>query len=126
MYKNIMLVTLVDFSMQLIVFHISFMCLYWRLVRNLPGRIKHTKETIYRICDKRFKSILERDNQENKRESFRSSMHWDFLKIVYYWRKVLGRVTLFEKVAGIRRFERMIGKACCAFREGKWRNNKEK
>ena len=49
MYKNIMLVTLVDFSMQLTVFHISFVCLFWRLVRNLPSRIKHTKETVYRI-----------------------------------------------------------------------------
>ena len=45
-------------------------------------------------------------------------MHWDLLKIFYYRRKVLGRVTLFEKAAGIRRFERMIGKACRVFIEG--------
>ena len=78
-------------------------------------------ETINRIWEKQFKSILEQDNQENRRESFRSSMHWDLWMIVYYRRKVLGRVTLFGKAAGIR-FERLVGKAGCAFREGNWTN----
>ena len=53
--------------------------------------------------------LLERDNQENRREPFRSPMHWDLREIVYHRRKVLGGVTLFGERAGIRRFERMVG-----------------
>ena len=41
----------------------------------------------------------------------------DLSNIVYYRRKVLGRVTLFGKTAVIRRFERMVGKGGCAFGE---------
>ena len=91
----------------------------------MPGRIKHTEETVYRICDE-FKGILERDNQEKRWESFRSSMHWDSWKIVYYRRKVLNGVTLFEKALGISRFETMVGKVEGTFGEENWKSNKEK
>ena len=92
----------------------------------MPGWIKHTEETVYRIWDKWFESILERDNQESRGESFKSSLHWNLWKIVYYQTKVLGGVMLFGKAAGIRRFERMVGKANFVFGEGNWKNNMEK
>ena len=69
---------------------------------------------------------MERDNQENRRESFRSSVHWDLWKIVYYRRNALGGVTLFGKAPGIGRFERLVGKSGCAFGEINWTNIKEK
>ena len=68
---------------------------------------------------------MERENQENRGESFSSTMHWDLWKVIYYRRKCLGGVTLFGKTAGIRRFESMVGKADCAYGEGNWKNNKE-
>ena len=44
-------------------------------------------------------------------------MHWDSRKIVYYRRKVLNGVTLFEKALGISRFETMVGKVEGTFGE---------
>ena len=44
---------------------------------------------------------MERDNQENRREPFRSSMHWYLQEIAYHRRKVLGGVTLFGERAGM-------------------------
>ena len=71
------LVMLVDFSMILIVFHISFMCLFWRLARATafaPVGLNIRKKPFIEF---KTKSNSERDNQENRGESFRSSMHWD-------------------------------------------------
>ena len=92
----------------------------------MPGWIKHTEETVYRIWVKWFKGILEWNNQKNRGEPFRSSMYWDLWKIGYYRIKVFGGIKLFEKTTGIRRFERMVCKADCAFGEGNWMGNKEK
>ena len=54
---------------------------------TLSGRIKHTEKTVYIITDRWFKSVLERDNQENIGESFRSSMHLDCLLSKKRYRK---------------------------------------
>ena len=91
----------------------------------MPGRIEHAEETVYRISGEWFKSILERDNQEKKWESFKSSMYWDLWKTVYYRKKFLDGVTLFEKAPGISRLEIMVGKAEGTFGEEIWKSNKE-
>ena len=90
----------------------------------MPGRIEHAEAIVYRIWDEWFKSILERDNQ-NRWESFKSSMCWDLWKTVYYRRKFLDGVTLFEKAPGISRLEIMVGKAEGTFGEEIWKSNKE-
>ena len=66
---------------------------------------------------------MTRDNQENKRESFRNSMYWDLWKTVYCQRKVLGGVTLFGKGAGIRR---LVDNADFAFGRGNWMSKMQK
>ena len=90
----------------------------------MPGRIKFIEETVYRIWDKWFK-VFWNDTIKKSEENLLEAL-WDLWNIVYYRRKVLGRVTLFGKTAVIRRFERMVGKGGCAFEERNWTSNMEK
>lgn len=55
-----------------------------------------------------FWSEIIKKTQENLLEAL-------CIQIVYYQRKDIGKVLLHEKTAGIRRFERRIGKDDCPF-----------
>ena len=91
----------------------------------MPGWIKHKREKpLIEFETSDLKVFWNETIKKTEKNLLESLCIW-ISKIVYYRRNVLSAVTLFGKTAGIKRFERMVGKAEYAFGERNSTNNEE-
>ena len=94
-------------------------------LRTLPGWIKHKREKpLIEFETSDLKVFWNEAIKKTEKNLLESLCIW-ISKIVYYRKNVLSAVTLFGKTAGIKRFERMVGKAKYAFGERNSTNNEE-